>query len=49
MTANRPMLRSLSEIYRYVRRNDVPIYAVTPMPFNLLGLDQWVGAFEYVN
>ena len=49
MTAERPTLRSLSDIYRHLRRNHRPIYAITPMPFNLLGLDQWVGAFEYVN
>jgi biotin carboxylase len=49
MTDDRPVLRSLSDIYRHLRRNDVPIYAVTPMPFNLLGLDQWVGGFEYLN
>ncbi len=48
-TDGRPTLRSLSDIYRYLRRNDTPIYVVTPMPFNLLGLDQWVGAFEFVN
>jgi len=49
MTAEPPKLRSLSDIYRFLRRNDTPVYAVTPMPFNLLGLDQWVGALEYVN
>jgi biotin carboxylase len=48
MAAERPKLASLSDIYRHLRRNDAPIYAITPMPFNLLGLDQWVGGFEYV-
>ncbi len=49
MAAERPRLNGLSDIYRYLRRNETPVYAVTPMPFNLLGLDQWVGSFEYVN
>ena len=47
--AERPKLTGLSDVYRFLRRNDAPIYAVTPMPFNLLGLDQWVGAFEFLN
>jgi biotin carboxylase len=49
MTTERPQLKGLSDIYRFVRRNDTPIYAIMPMPFNLLGLDQWVGSLEYVN
>lgn len=47
--ADRPKLVGLTEIYRYLRRNHTPIYVVTPTPFSLLGLDQWVGALEYVN
>ena len=49
MGADRPRLRNLSEIYRYLRRNETPIYVVTPTPFSLLGLDQWVGSLEFVN
>jgi biotin carboxylase len=49
MGADRPKLRNLSEIYRYLRRNETPIYVVTPTPFSLLGLDQWVGSLEFVN
>ena len=49
MGADRPRLTNLSEIYRYLRRNETPIYVVTPMPFSLLGLDQWVGSLEFVN
>lgn len=47
--SERPRLRNLSEIYRFLRRNETPIYLVMPTPFSLLGLDQWVGAVEYVN
>ncbi len=42
-------LVGLTEIYRFLRRNKTPIYVVTPTPFSLLGLDQWVGGLEYIN
>ena len=42
-------LSGLSDIYRYLRRNQRPIYVVMPTPFNLMGLDQWVGGLEFVN
>ena len=48
-TTTTPKLRSLTEIYGYLRSNRTPIYFVTPCPFNLLGIDQWVGGFEYVS
>ena len=37
MSADRPKLRNLSEIYSYLRRNETPIYVITPTPFSLLG------------
>jgi biotin carboxylase len=45
----RTKLRGLTEIFTYLRKNETPIYVVTPTPFSLLGLDQWVGALEFVN
>lgn len=45
----REKLNGLTDIYRYLRRNQRPIYVIMPTPFNLLGLDQWVGGLEYVN
>src|ERR1700691_3477837 len=48
VSANRPVLRSLSDIYRYFRKNTRPIYFVSPTPYNLLGIDEWVGDFRYV-
>ena len=42
-------LNGLTEIYRYLRRNETPIYAVMPTPFSFLGLDQWVGGLEFIN
>ena len=49
MTSGKPTLKGLTEIYRYLRRNETPIYVIMPTPFNLMGLDQWVGGLEYVN
>lgn len=42
-------LNGLTEIFRYLRRNETPIYAVIPTPFSLLGLDQWIGGLEHIN
>lgn len=46
--AGRTTLRGLSDIYRYFRKNTRPIYFVSPTPYNLLGIDEWVGDFRYV-
>ena len=32
-----PVLRSLSDIYRFFRENTTPVYFVSPTPYNLLG------------
>lgn len=42
-------LRSLTEIYTFLRKNRTPIYVITPTPFSLFGLDSWVGSMEYIN
>ena len=49
MPTDTPTLNGLTEIYRHLRRNERPIYVVMPTPFNLMGLDQWVGGLEFVN
>lgn len=46
---DRPVLRSLSDIYRFFRTNTTPVYFVSPTPYNLLGLDEWVGGFRYIS
>jgi biotin carboxylase len=46
--AGQPVLRSLSDVYRYFRQNTKPIYFVSPTPYNLLGIDEWVSEFEYI-
>ncbi len=45
---SRPVLRSLSDIYRYFRENTTPMYFISPTPYNLLGIDEWVGGFRYI-
>ncbi len=45
----RKKLKNLSEIFQFLRKNETPIYVVTPTPFSLLGLDQWVGGLEFIN
>jgi hypothetical protein len=42
-------LRSLSDIYAYFRKNQTPIYFVSPTPYNILGLGRWINRFEYIN
>lgn len=46
--SSRPRLSGLSEIYRFFRENTRPIYFVSPTPYNLLGIDDWVSSFRYV-
>jgi hypothetical protein len=43
------MLRGLSEIRSFFRTNRTPVYFISPTPFNLLGMDRWVGNFHFIN
>jgi hypothetical protein len=45
----RKALKNISEIRRYFHRNDQPIYFVSATNFNLLGIDEWVKNFKYIN
>jgi biotin carboxylase len=47
--ARKQTLRSLSEIYAYFRKNQTPIWMVSPTAYNLLGLGRWINRFEYIN
>ncbi len=47
--AARKKLRNISEIRRYFHRNEAPIYFVSATNFNLLGIDEWVRNFKYIN
>jgi biotin carboxylase len=42
-------LRGVSAIRSFFRRNQTPIYFVSPTAFNLLGVDRWVRNFTYIN
>ena len=47
--ASSKRLKNISEIRRYFHRNEQPIYFVSATNFNLLGLDEWVRNFKYIN
>ncbi|MEZ5403794.1 MAG: biotin carboxylase [Bryobacteraceae bacterium] len=42
-------LRGISDIRRYFYRNQTPTYFVSATCFNLLGMDEWVRGFKYIN
>lgn len=42
-------LGNISEIRRFFHRNEQPIYFVSATNFNLLGIDEWVKNFKYIN
>ena len=47
--ARTPKLRGLSDILTYFRRNETPIFFVSPTSFNLLGLEKFVNRFYHIN
>ncbi|HNP36407.1 MAG TPA: biotin carboxylase [Woeseiaceae bacterium] len=49
MATKHKKLKNISEIRRYFHRNETPIYFVSATNFNLLGLDEWVRHFKYIN
>ena len=42
-------LNGLSDIRRFFHRNETPIYFISATNFNLLGIDEWVKNFKYIN
>lgn len=42
-------LTSLSDVRAFFHTNTVPLYFISPTPFNLLGIDRWVRNFFYLN
>ena len=48
-SSRRTPLRGISEIRRFFRTNETPIWFVSATPFNLLGIDRWVRNFSYLN
>ncbi|KAA8962731.1 biotin carboxylase [Mycobacterium sp.] len=44
----RRLLNGLSDIRAFFHTNTVPLYFISPTPFNLLGIDRWVRNFFYL-
>lgn len=44
-----PKLHGLSDIRRFFHRNTDPIFFISATNFNLLGIDEWVRNFWYIN
>ncbi len=42
-------IRGLSDILTYFRRNETPIFFVSPTAFNLLGVEKFVNRFYHIN
>jgi biotin carboxylase len=45
----RRVLNGLSDIRAFFHTNTVPLYFISPTPFNLLGIDRWIRNFFYLN
>lgn len=48
-TSKPKQLNGISDIRRFFYRNDDPIYFISATNFNLLGLDEWIRHFTYIN
>ena len=42
-------IRNVSDLRLWFHRNERPIYFISATNFNLLGIDQWVNRFQYIN
>ncbi len=42
-------LRGISDLRRFFYRNTEPVYFISATPFNLLGMDEWVRGFMFIN
>ncbi|MCB0226844.1 MAG: biotin carboxylase, partial [Anaerolineae bacterium] len=42
-------LNGISDIRRFFQRNETPIYFISATNFNLLGADEWVKSFKFIN
>jgi biotin carboxylase len=49
MVENARTVRGISELRAFFRTNRTPVYFISPIAFNLLGIDRWVRSFYYVN
>ena len=44
----RRLLNGISDVRAFFHTNAVPLYFISPTPFNLLGIDRWVRNFFYL-
>ncbi len=44
-----PTLHGLSDIRRYFYRNETPTFFISATNFNLIGIDEWVRSFRFIN
>jgi D-alanine-D-alanine ligase-like ATP-grasp enzyme len=49
MARGKKKLRGISDIRRFFHRNETPIYFISATNFNLLGMDEWVKNFKFIN
>ncbi|MGF1526759.1 MAG: biotin carboxylase [Candidatus Competibacterales bacterium] len=42
-------LKGISDIRRFFHRNERPMFFISATNFNLLGMDEWVRGFKYIN
>ncbi len=42
-------LEGISDLRQFFYQNDEPVYFISATPFNLLGIDEWVHRFRYIN
>lgn len=42
-------LEGISDIRRFFYRNTEPVYFISATPFNVLGMDEWVRGFTFIN
>lgn len=49
VVARRTMLPDNLAVKTLTGLDKAPIYIITPTPFSLMGLDQWVGGLEFIN
>jgi hypothetical protein len=45
----RNTLHGVADIRRFFHRNETPVYFVSATNFNLMGMDEWVRNFRYIN
>ncbi|MBY3349161.1 biotin carboxylase, partial [Rhizobium laguerreae] len=42
-------IRTIAELRLAMRRNKRPIYFISATNLNLMGIDEWVGNFKFIN